>query len=80
MGLFCGSAELDHLADRGREESDPATRHAIYQEIEQTVARDALMLPLFHEQIYRVARPEVEGLALNLSVPEVKYEELRVRR
>ncbi len=80
IGDSCGSVELDRLTERGREESDPGRRHAIYQEIEQMVVRDALMLPLFHEQIYRLARPEVEGLALNLSTPEVQYDELRVRR
>ncbi|HUF16759.1 MAG TPA: BREX system ATP-binding domain-containing protein, partial [Thermoanaerobaculia bacterium] len=80
IGRFCGSAELDHLTERGREQSDPSTRHTIYQEIEQMVARDALLLPLFNEQIYRIARPEVDGLALNVSVPEVQYDELRVQR
>lgn len=80
MGRFCGSVELDQLAERGREESDPAVRYTIYQQIEQMVARDALLLPLFHEQIYRIARPEIEGLALSLAKPDVQYEELHIRR
>lgn len=79
-GRYVGSEDLDRLCERGREESDPAVRHAIYQQIEKTVARDALLLPLFHEQIYRIARPELEGLELNLAPPEVQYEDLRIRR
>jgi ABC-type oligopeptide transport system substrate-binding subunit len=80
IGGFCGSPALDRRVESGREESDPATRHAIYHEIEQTVTRDALLLPLFHEQSYRIARPEIEGLRLNLGFPEVPYEELRLRK
>jgi hypothetical protein len=43
------------------------------------VAQDALVIPLFYIQIYRFARPEVEGLSLSFSPPDVHYEELRVR-
>ena len=28
------------------------------------------MIPLFHEQVYRFARPEVEGLALGFGTAE----------
>jgi hypothetical protein len=38
-----------------------------------------MILPLFHEQAYRIARPEVEGLSLGLGFPTVAMEELRVR-
>ena len=61
-------------------EIDPAARHAIYRRVEEIIARDALLLPLFHEQVYRFARPEVEGLRLSYSVPSVAYEELSVRQ
>ena len=57
---------------------DPAARHAIYREIEEILAREALMLPLFHEQAYRFAWPEVEGLALSVG-GDTAYEELRIR-
>jgi ABC-type transport system substrate-binding protein len=81
IGRHCGSPELDRLIERGRIEMDARSRHSIYREVEETVARDALLLPLFHEQVYRFARPEVEGLdSLNFSFPEVSYENLRIRR
>ena len=36
-------------------------------------------MPLFHEQTYRFARPEVEGLSVSYWFPIVAYEELRLR-
>lgn len=79
IGRFCGSPAIDRLCDRGRSELDPAVRHAVYRQIEEILSRDALVLPLFHEQVYRFARPEVEGLVLNFAAPEVGYENLRLK-
>ena len=78
LGRFCGSAELDRLIAQGRTETAPATRHAIYREIEETIAREALLLPLFHEQAYRFARPEVEGLSVS-TLGRVAFEDLSLR-
>ena len=79
LGHLCGTAELDELIEKGRAETDPRTRHAIYSEFEQILAREAYILPLFHEQVYRFARPEVEGLSVSYWSPVVAYEELRIR-
>lgn len=76
--LFLSSSELDDLISRGRSESDPDLRHAIYSEIERYLAREAFLIPLFHEQIYRFARPEVRHLRLRFGWPTVAYEELAV--
>jgi ABC-type transport system substrate-binding protein len=78
LGRFCGSAELDRLIAQGRTETAPTTRHAIYREIEETIAREALLLPLFHEQAYRFARPEVEGLSVS-TLGRVAFEDLSLR-
>jgi ABC-type oligopeptide transport system substrate-binding subunit len=78
LGPLLGSPEMDELIERGRVETDPATRHAIYRQIESTLRRDIRLLPLFHEQTYRFARPEVEGLSVSYWVPIVAYEELRL--
>jgi ABC-type transport system substrate-binding protein len=67
------------LIARGRAETSPAARHSIYREIEEIIVRDALLLPLFHEQTYRFARPEVEGLSLSYGVTAVDYASLRIR-
>jgi peptide/nickel transport system substrate-binding protein len=78
LGRLCGSTELDRLIARGRSETSPAARHAVYRQIEEIIARDALLLPLFHEQTYRFARPEVEGLSLSYGAIAVDYASLRI--
>jgi len=78
-GPFCGTPELDRLIERGRVEIDPAVRHDIYREVDEMVTREALLIPLFHEQVYRFVRPEIEGLSLSFVVPEVSYETLSIR-
>jgi len=79
LGRLTGSAEIDRLIEQGRAEGSPAVRHSVYRQIEEIIARDALLLPLFHEQAYRFARPGVAGLALSVGTPTVAYEELRIR-
>jgi ABC-type oligopeptide transport system substrate-binding subunit len=78
-GRICGTPEMDRLIERGRAEPAPAIRHSIYREIEELIARETLLLPLFHEQAYRFARPEIEGLSLSVSGSAVEYASLRVR-
>jgi peptide/nickel transport system substrate-binding protein len=80
IGRYCGSPELDRLVERGRSELDPGARYATYRQVEELVARDALLLPLLHEQVYRFVRPGVNGLTLNFVVPEVTYENLHFSR
>ena len=38
-----------------------------------------MLLPLFHEQAYRIARPEVEGLSVTMGSPTVPLDELWMR-
>ena len=78
LAALAGTPEVDAMIDKARREIDPALRHSIYREIEDAVARDRLLLPLFHEQNYCFAQPGVGGLRLGLSMPEVRYEELYV--
>jgi ABC-type transport system substrate-binding protein len=80
VGRYAGGPETDALAEQGRAETDPRVRHAIYRSVEEIVAREALLLPLFHEQVYCFARPDVEGLGSLGSAPVVPYESLRIRR
>jgi ABC-type oligopeptide transport system substrate-binding subunit len=79
LGKLCGSPEVDRLIEWGRVETSPTARHSVYRQIEEIIARDALLLPLFHEQTYRFARPEVDGLALSYGVTTVDYASLRIQ-
>jgi ABC-type transport system substrate-binding protein len=79
LGRLCSTPEIDPLVERGRAETSPSVRHGLYRQVEQVIARDALLLPLFHEQAYRFARPEVEGISASFWGQTVAYENLRVR-
>ena len=76
---MCGVPETDRLIALGRSESDPQARHSIYGQIEEIISREALLLPLFHEQVYRFARSDLHGLGLSYWLPTVAYENLSVR-
>ena len=79
LGRVCGVPETDRLIALGRSESDPQARHSIYGQIEEIISREALLLPLFHEQVYRFARSDLHGLGLSYWLPTVAYENLSVR-
>jgi ABC-type transport system substrate-binding protein len=79
LGRLCGSPEIDRMVDRGRVETNPAVRHNAYRQVEEAIAHESLLLPLFHEQVYRFARPEVDGMAVSYWAPVVRYEDLEVR-
>lgn len=79
LGAHCGSPEIDRLIDRGRSETDPTLRSDIYREIDDILMREALVLPLFHEQMSCFARPEVEGFAVRRFYPFFPWEQMSVR-
>jgi ABC-type transport system substrate-binding protein/tRNA A-37 threonylcarbamoyl transferase component Bud32 len=62
---------------QARLERELPARRAHYLEIEALLEQECLVLPLFHEQAYRFAAPDLGGLRLGLGVPEVRYEELQ---
>ena len=80
LGRMCGAPQIDELVERGRSEVNPDIRHSIYRQVEDLIARDALLIPLFHEQVYHFVRPEVEGHSLGFALPTVAYENLSIRR
>ncbi|HSS45412.1 MAG TPA: ABC transporter substrate-binding protein, partial [Thermoanaerobaculia bacterium] len=81
VGRSVGGPDINQLAEQGRAETDPRLRHAIYRQVEDLITREALLLPLFYDQVYCFARPEVEGLTtIGQSNPVVAYENLWIRR
>ncbi len=75
---FCSTLEIDQLIVKGRTETDPKVRHPIYRKMEEEISTKGLLLPLFHEQSYRFARPEIEGMEVGFSFPTVAYEKIWV--
>jgi peptide/nickel transport system substrate-binding protein len=80
VGRYVGSPDLDALADRGRAENDPRVRHSIYRQVEDLIAREALMIPLFYDQVYCFAAPDVQGLGSLGAAPVVPYDSLWISR
>src|SRR5687767_640738 len=79
LGSVSGLSEVDRLIERGRSEASPAARHAVYRQIEDIIVRERQMIPLFHEQAYRFARPELEGMSLTYDSLTLDYANLSIR-
>ena len=77
---ICGHPDIDALIERGRQEADPGLRHVIYRELEEILQEEALIIPLFHEQMYRFCQASVRGFRFGTSTPEVRYDELFLDR
>jgi len=59
------NTQLDALLDKASMEQDPAARLQLYQQAEQTIVQDAVMLPLFFGRNYVLVKPYVKGYALS---------------
>jgi len=57
--------ELDKLLDAGRQTFDPAERKNIYNQVQEIVAEDAAMIPVFHVSQVNVARAELKNYAVH---------------
>ncbi|HKN83408.1 MAG TPA: ABC transporter substrate-binding protein [Pyrinomonadaceae bacterium] len=79
LGPVCGLSEVDQLVARGRTETSSAARHVVYRQIEDIIVRDRPLLPLFHEQAYRFARLELEGMSLTYDSLTLDYSNLSIR-
>ncbi|MEO1088450.1 MAG: hypothetical protein AAFY88_29810, partial [Acidobacteriota bacterium] len=77
FGRMVCHEQVDRLVERGLEAE--GQRHTIYGELERVLAEEALLWPLFHQQICCVAHPSVEGLRLGYGWPTVRYDELSFR-
>jgi len=59
------NAELDRLLAEGRLTFDHDKRKAIYDEIQQIIAADAAMIPVFHVAQVNVSKPGLTGYAVH---------------
>ncbi|MEO1367481.1 MAG: hypothetical protein AAFX50_09925, partial [Acidobacteriota bacterium] len=77
FGRLVCHEHVDRLVERGLEAE--GQRRSIYGELERVLAEEALLWPLFHQQICCVAHPSLEGLRLGYGWPTVRYDELSFR-
>ncbi len=80
IARFIGLPEIDRLIEWGRTETNPVARHRIYREVEEVLRQRGFLMPLFHEQAYRFARPEIQSFDITFSDPVVAYEKLWLRK
>ena len=59
------NADLDQLLADGRTTFDQAGRAAIYDEVQQIIAAEAAMIPVFHVSQTNVSRPGLTGYAVH---------------
>ena len=59
------SAELDQLLADGRTTFDPAERKVIYDKVQNIIASEAAMIPVFHVSQTNVARQGLTGYAVH---------------
>jgi ABC-type transport system substrate-binding protein len=71
---------LDRLLQQARAERKAATRHALYREVEEILAREHLVIPIAFDKVCQLARPELQGVRLSFVQPFVAYEQLRIER
>ncbi|MEM8997930.1 MAG: hypothetical protein AAGF23_24325, partial [Acidobacteriota bacterium] len=76
LAAMLAGDDFEDLIVRARHEADSALRHHLYHRLEESLAREHLVLPLFHDQVYRFAHPSVGGLHLFVTAPQVRYGEL----
>lgn len=54
--------DIDAKLEAARTETDTETRLAIYQDVEKSLIRDAVWIPMFFETRYLLVKPYVKGL------------------
>ena len=62
--------ELDALLEKGRRTFDVKDRQVIYNEVQQIIAQDAPLIPVFHTTQVSVSRASLEGYVVH---PAVTY-------
>ena len=80
LGRYLGSPELDELAARGSQESDPVLRRSYYEQAEEILRERGTFIPLFHEKVYRFGSGRLSGFEVTMSKPVVPYERLELGR
>ena len=79
-GMNFHRADIDALIMEARKTNDIERRAQIYRELNQTTHREAPMVPLFHERMFVVHRPEVRGIRTFLVPPPVRYPDIWIER
>lgn len=77
-GLFFNRPDIDAQIMEARRSNDSEHRANVYRELNQMVVREAPLVPLFHERLFVLHKPEVRGVRTSLVPPPVRYHDVWV--
>jgi methyl-accepting chemotaxis protein/ABC-type transport system substrate-binding protein len=75
-GLFFNRPEIDARIIEARRSNDSEHRAKIYRDLNQMVIAEAPLVPLFHERLFVLHKPEVRGVRTSLVPPPVRYHDV----
>jgi peptide/nickel transport system substrate-binding protein len=75
-GLFFNRPEIDANIIEARRSNDVEHRADIYRTLNDTVMREAPIVPLFHERLFVLHKPEIRGVKTSLVPPPVRYHDV----
>jgi methyl-accepting chemotaxis protein/ABC-type transport system substrate-binding protein len=75
-GLNYHTPEIDGLIEEGRRSIDPDERASIYRRLDMQIVRDAPIVPLFHERLFVLHKPNIRGVRTSLVTPPVRYHDV----
>ena len=74
-GFYYHRPELDAQIIEARRSNDIERRTEIYRQLDGMVVREAPFVPLFHERLFVLTKPQVRGVRTSLVPPPVRYHE-----
>jgi len=77
-GLFFNRPDIDAQIIEARRSNDSERRSSIYRELNQMVVKEAPFVPLFHERLFVLHKPEIRGVRTSLVPPPVRYHDVWV--
>ena len=72
-GINYHRPDLDGEIEEARRSADMQERADIYRGLDARVVREAPILPLFHERLFVLHKPNVRGVRTSLVTPPVRY-------
>ncbi|HYH07183.1 MAG TPA: ABC transporter substrate-binding protein [Thermoanaerobaculia bacterium] len=77
-GLFFNRPDVDAQIMDARRSNDSEHRASIYRTLNQMVVKEAPLVPLFHERLFVLHKPEIRGVRTSLVPPPVRYHDVWV--
>jgi len=75
-GLYWSNPDFDARIIEARRSNDVEHRATIYRALNQAVIDEAPLVPMFHERLFILHKPEVRGIATSLVPPPVRYHDI----